>query len=243
MAKKVEELPPAPPLPGAPHTVHTDELVKALGANPVKGFTDAQAQELQKFVPLGNRMISAFAADTTPFFAFAANMDPISSSHRRSRRSVVPCLAASAPGPHTPGLGAHSLAQSLMRQHPPRSTFAALEAARSAGCQRHDDRSHRLDGRFIWHARLDRWSRYCACAFFLPVLLSSAPLVSGSGWLNSTTASCPQLALVVLNVTVGFTQEWKAEKTVAALASVGSPTAVVVRDGNTKTLAVEEVVP
>jgi hypothetical protein len=53
MAKKVEELPPAPPLPGAPHTVHTDELIKALGANPVKGFTDAQAQELQKCVALG----------------------------------------------------------------------------------------------------------------------------------------------------------------------------------------------
>jgi hypothetical protein len=48
MAKKIEELPPAPPLPGAPHTIHTDELVKALGADPVKGFTDAQAQELQR---------------------------------------------------------------------------------------------------------------------------------------------------------------------------------------------------
>lgn len=29
-------------------------------------------------------------------------------------------------------------------------------------------------------------------------------------------------ALVILNVTVGFTQEWKAEKTVAALESVGN---------------------
>lgn len=51
------------------------------------------------------------------------------------------------------------------------------------------------------------------------------------------------LALVILNVTVGFTQEWKAEKTVAALASVGSPVAVVVRDGKTQTLQVEDVVP
>lgn len=29
-------------------------------------------------------------------------------------------------------------------------------------------------------------------------------------------------ALVILNVTVGFTQEWKAEKTVAALESVSN---------------------
>ena len=70
MAKKVEELPPAPPLPGAPHTVHTDELVKALGANPVKGFSDAQAQELQSCVPslpwlpsLHQRSLAVPAAD------------------------------------------------------------------------------------------------------------------------------------------------------------------------------------
>lgn len=59
-------------------------------------------------------------------------------------------------------------------------------------------------------------------------------------------------ALVVLNVSVGFFQEWKAEKTVAALASVGSPTATVIRhgpdqkggsDGQTITIEVEDVVP
>lgn len=51
---------------------------------------------------------------------------------------------------------------------------------------------------------------------------------------------------------VGFTQEWKAEKTVAALASVGSPTATVIRhdsarkrgsDGQTATIQAEDVVP
>ncbi|KAJ9125453.1 hypothetical protein QFC22_000414 [Naganishia vaughanmartiniae] len=50
-------------------------------------------------------------------------------------------------------------------------------------------------------------------------------------------------ALVALNVTVGFTQEWKAEKTVAALASVGAPIAQVVRDGKEIDSRVEEVVP
>ncbi|KAG9056423.1 hypothetical protein FS842_010757 [Serendipita sp. 407] len=36
-------------------------------------------------------------------------------------------------------------------------------------------------------------------------------------------------ALVILNVSVGFTQEWKAERVLASLASVGSPVATVLR--------------
>jgi len=55
--------------------------------------------------------------------------------------------------------------------------------------------------------------------------------------------------LVVLNVSVGFSQEWKAEKVMAALSSVGAPTAIVLRhEGNAKhpkefPIKVEEVVP
>jgi hypothetical protein len=63
MAKKIEELPPAPPLPGAPHTIHTDELVKALGADPVKGFTDVQAQELQRCDPVPSTTPTVCSAD------------------------------------------------------------------------------------------------------------------------------------------------------------------------------------
>jgi Na+-exporting ATPase len=71
-------------------------------------------------------------------------------------------------------------------------------------------------------------------------------------------------ALVALNVSVGFSQvslaqtsikpghltrfsfrfqEWKAEKTVAALASVGAPVAQVLRDGKEVDSRVEDVVP
>ncbi len=70
-------------------------------------------------------------------------------------------------------------------------------------------------------------------------------------------------ALVILNVVVGFSQvsapeivwpehlltsrltpqEWKAEKVVAALASVGAPTAVVLRSGKEISIDVEDVVP
>ncbi|KAF9022152.1 potassium/sodium eff [Hymenopellis radicata] len=57
-------------------------------------------------------------------------------------------------------------------------------------------------------------------------------------------------ALVFLNVSVGYSQEWKAAKTLAALESVGSPVATVIRhnprsrkaEGNILTLPTEQVV-
>ena len=48
-----------------------------------------------------------------------------------------------------------------------------------------------------------------------------------------------EVLIDILNVA----QEWKAEKTVAALASVGAPVAQVVRDGREIDSRVEEVVP
>ncbi|KAH8919182.1 potassium/sodium eff [Atractiella rhizophila] len=58
-------------------------------------------------------------------------------------------------------------------------------------------------------------------------------------------------ALVILNVVTGTTQEWKAEKTVARLESVGSPIATVVRhdpssrrkEGHASQVGIETVVP
>ena len=58
-------------------------------------------------------------------------------------------------------------------------------------------------------------------------------------------------ALVVLNVATGTISQYKAEKTVAALESVGAPQAVVVRydglkkgtEGKADTIASHEVVP
>lgn len=56
--------------------------------------------------------------------------------------------------------------------------------------------------------------------------------------------------LIVLNVSVGYTQEWKAEKVLAALSTVGSPVATVVRhdalsksrEGKSLTIPSQEVV-
>lgn len=49
-------------------------------------------------------------------------------------------------------------------------------------------------------------------------------------------------ALAFVNVTVGFTQEWSAAKIVAALETVGSPEATVVRNGRRMVIKAEQVV-
>lgn len=49
--------------------------------------------------------------------------------------------------------------------------------------------------------------------------------------------------IIGLNVTVGFFQEYSAEKTMDSLRNMSSPTASVVRDGDSKVIPSLEVVP
>jgi Na+-exporting ATPase len=50
-------------------------------------------------------------------------------------------------------------------------------------------------------------------------------------------------AIILLNVIIGFVQEYNAEKTMDSLRSLSSPTASAVRDGKTVTIPTVEVVP
>ena len=50
-------------------------------------------------------------------------------------------------------------------------------------------------------------------------------------------------AIILLNIIVGFFQEFNAEKTMDSLRSLSSPTATAVRDGKTVTIPTVEVVP
>jgi len=50
-------------------------------------------------------------------------------------------------------------------------------------------------------------------------------------------------AVIALNITVGFWQEFNAEKTMDSLRSLSSPTASAVRDGKTITIPTAEIVP
>ena len=50
-------------------------------------------------------------------------------------------------------------------------------------------------------------------------------------------------AIILLNIIVGFVQEFNAEKTMDSLRSLSSPTAHAVRDGKTVTVPTAEIVP
>ncbi|KAG9250708.1 putative sodium P-type ATPase [Emericellopsis atlantica] len=51
------------------------------------------------------------------------------------------------------------------------------------------------------------------------------------------------VAVIALNISVGFVQEYKAAKTMDSLRSLSSPTAQVVRSGNNETVPTAEIVP
>ena len=49
-------------------------------------------------------------------------------------------------------------------------------------------------------------------------------------------------AIIILNIIVGFFQEFNAEKTMDSLRSLSSPIASTIRDGNTKVIPTAEIV-
>lgn len=50
-------------------------------------------------------------------------------------------------------------------------------------------------------------------------------------------------AVVILNITIGFIQEYQAEKTMNSLRELSSPTAEVIREGHQVSVDTSEVVP
>ena len=50
-------------------------------------------------------------------------------------------------------------------------------------------------------------------------------------------------AVIVLNIVVGFFQEYAAEKTMESLHSLSSPTGTVSRDGHTSSIPSADIVP
>jgi len=72
-------------------------------------------------------------------------------------------------------------------------------------------------------------------------LLVGAVVVSGA--LGEWVDGLAILAIVVLNAVIGFFQEFRAERAVAALARLSAPRARVVRDGSSAPVPAREVVP
>jgi Ca2+-transporting ATPase len=75
----------------------------------------------------------------------------------------------------------------------------------------------------------------------LIVILLAAALVSGL--VGDLTDTIVILAIVVINALVGFIQEYRAERAVAALKAMAAPHAHVLRDGHSRLIPAPELVP
>ncbi|ODV76858.1 P-type ATPase [Suhomyces tanzawaensis NRRL Y-17324] len=76
-------------------------------------------------------------------------------------------------------------------------------------------------------------------AMILVLLISMIIALAIQDWISGGVIG----AVVFINISVGFVQELKAEKTMGSLRSLSSPTARVIRNGDDNTIPAEEVVP
>ncbi|KAH8726453.1 hypothetical protein GQ44DRAFT_758739 [Phaeosphaeriaceae sp. PMI808] len=82
-------------------------------------------------------------------------------------------------------------------------------------------------------------SRQVANAMTLILIAAMAVSFAIESWIEGGVVT----AIILLNVIIGFFQEFNAEKTMDSLRSLSSPTASAVRDGKTVTIPTIEVVP
>ena len=87
----------------------------------------------------------------------------------------------------------------------------------------------------LWRMLLDQFKD-----FMILVLIAAAVV---AGLLGEPADTIAIVVIVILNAVLGFVQEYRAEKAMAALKQMASPTATVVRGGRTASIDAAELVP
>lgn len=81
--------------------------------------------------------------------------------------------------------------------------------------------------------------RQVANAMTLVLIMAMAVSFGIKSWIEGGVVA----GVIGINIVVGFTQEFQAEKTMDSLRSLSSPTAVAVRDGKAESISTQEIVP
>ena len=81
--------------------------------------------------------------------------------------------------------------------------------------------------------------RQVANAMMLVLILAMAVSFGIKSWIEGGVVC----AIIVLNIVVGFLQEFQAEKTMDSLRQLSSPTALVIRNGESTAIPAKNVVP
>ena len=130
--------------------------------------------------------------------------------------------------------------------------FSALDSDHRQGLTDEEART-RLDryGRNELHAEqpVPAWRRILAqFQDVLVILLLAATAISAALWIYERDAALPYEALaifavIVLNATMGYLQESRAEAAIAALRAMSADQAMVIRNGDRKSIPATDIVP